>query len=193
LAARRFHNPKVVSSILTHRIFAAGLQIRGAAFAISAASLASHPMSAHNRAPSHAPRVWRAQIPTPRVASRPTPARNRRNCARWANARSHYSRWGQDIASWARQPGRDSRRRHRPEARAVRPAADRGFSSWPSSVDREDSSMVRATTGYIAQRLERLTADRQATGSNPGVPFASACSPVNSLSLYVVPHHRIRN
>ena len=28
------------------------------------------------------------------------------------------------------------------------------------------------TIGYIAQWLERLTADQQVPGSNPGVPFA---------------------
>ena len=30
--------------------------------------------------------------------------------------------------------------------------------------------------GYIAQRLERLTADQQVPGSNPGVPFFSSQS-----------------
>lgn len=33
---------------------------------------------------------------------------------------------------------------------------------------------ARAATGYIAQWLERLTADQQVPGSKPGVPYASA-------------------
>ena len=30
------------------------------------------------------------------------------------------------------------------------------------------------SSGYIAQWLERLTADQQVPGSNPGVPFSEA-------------------
>ncbi len=37
----------------------------------------------------------------------------------------------------------------------------------------EDRKIVDQTpNGYIAQWLERLTADQQVPGSNPGVPFA---------------------
>ena len=32
--------------------------------------------------------------------------------------------------------------------------------------------------GYIAQWLERLTADQQVPGSNPGVPFQVYCNPL---------------
>ena len=35
--------------------------------------------------------------------------------------------------------------------------------------------------GYIAQWLERLTADQQVPGSNPGVPFLSCCRSVTLL------------
>ena len=35
--------------------------------------------------------------------------------------------------------------------------------------------------GYIAQWLERLTADQQVPGSNPGVPFARYSAPPLSL------------
>ena len=38
---------------------------------------------------------------------------------------------------------------------------------------------MQHTNGYIAQWLERLTADQQVPGSNPGVPLQCAC---------VVPH-----
>ena len=34
-----------------------------------------------------------------------------------------------------------------------------------------ESSRRRRAIGYIAQWLERLTADQQVPGSNPGVPF----------------------
>jgi hypothetical protein len=79
---RRFRDGRLVQDLASKRI------------TLSAASLAARPMSAHNHTPSHAPRVWRSQIPTLRVASRPTPARGQLNFARWANARSPYSRWG---------------------------------------------------------------------------------------------------
>ena len=32
-------------------------------------------------------------------------------------------------------------------------------------------TLMPMSTGYIAQWLERLTADQQVLGSNPGVPF----------------------
>ena len=35
---------------------------------------------------------------------------------------------------------------------------------------RKEHCMALMTTGYIAQWLERLTADQQVPGSNPGVP-----------------------
>ena len=34
-------------------------------------------------------------------------------------------------------------------------------------------ALMQTSTGYIAQWLERLTADQQVPGSNPGVPFFS--------------------
>jgi hypothetical protein len=39
------------------------------------------------------------------------------------------------------------------------------------------------TYGYIAQWLERLTADQQVTGSNPGVPFLIADRQVPGSNL----------
>jgi hypothetical protein len=41
------------------------------------------------------------------------------------------------------------------------------FSCWPTQLE---SKCERTHIGYIAQWLERLTADQQVPGSNPGVP-----------------------
>ena len=42
---------------------------------------------------------------------------------------------------------------------------------WRVCAGVYDTHMRNVATGYIAQRLERLTADQQVPGSHPGVPF----------------------
>ena len=56
-----------------------------------------------------------------------------------------------------------------------------GKASNPGVVD-------ETPNGYIAQWLERLTADQQVPGSNPGVPFhdplrASSIQPIAHVGL----------
>ena len=43
--------------------------------------------------------------------------------------------------------------------------------TWPVLVDGNNLAFSNSSIGYIAQWLERLTADQQVPGSNPGVPF----------------------
>ena len=43
--------------------------------------------------------------------------------------------------------------------------------SWMSVVHCTLMTVELMASGYIAQWLERLTADQQVPGSNPGVPF----------------------
>ena len=47
--------------------------------------------------------------------------------------------------------------------------------SWGVRARRMEANCIKhacmLTTGYIAQWLERLTADQQVPGSNPGVPL----------------------
>jgi hypothetical protein len=51
---------------------------------------------------------------------------------------------------------------------------------------RVSNQLVLRVTGYIAQWLERLTADQQVPGSNPGVPFFHSRLQVSAQAFMVV-------
>ena len=54
--------------------------------------------------------------------------------------------------------------------------------TWGSkALQAEHVRLNPRSPGYIAQWLERLTADQQVPGSNPGVPSAASCSERPSL------------
>jgi hypothetical protein len=52
-----------------------------------------------------------------------------------------------------------------------------------SGRSRQVRDMFPVTSGYIAQWLERLTADQQVPGSNPSVPF---CQLVITATIVVI-------
>ena len=61
-----------------------------------------------------------------------------------------------------------SRRAHKSETHELARLATRRLYNDPTSQICQH--------GHIAQRLERLTADQQVPGTNPGMPFFSACA-----------------
>ena len=56
---------------------------------------------------------------------------------------------------------------------------------WPTRMHRA-SPWLQQAAGYIAQWLERLTADQQVPGSNPGVPFPCSDS-ATTAAMKVLP------